>query len=147
MASESRGFAVARLLTHWSDIVGESTASIAKPVKVHYPKGSFGATLVLLAKGAHAPMLQAGLEAIRERVNACYGYNAISRIRITQTAPEGFAEEQAAFAAKPKDAPAPLPADSAEARRIAGVGDADLRAELEKLGARLASPSTRPTGS
>lgn len=32
------------------------------------------------------------LEQIRAKVNACYGFNAVSRISLTQTAPTGFAE-------------------------------------------------------
>ena len=71
---EGRGFAVARLLTHWEEIVGPDIARIARPVKVGYAQGGFGATLTLLSAGAHAPMLQAQLPQIRERVNACYGY-------------------------------------------------------------------------
>jgi hypothetical protein len=47
-------------------------------------------------------MLEMQKEILRARVNACYGYNAIARIRITQTAPTGFAEGQAAFGMQPR---------------------------------------------
>ena len=50
-------------------------------------------------------MVQMQLPKLRERVNACYGYNAISRILLTQTAPTGFAEGQAEFAPAPKPKP------------------------------------------
>jgi hypothetical protein len=40
--------------------------------------------LVILTTGAQAQMLEMQLPQLREKVNACYGYNAISRIRITQ---------------------------------------------------------------
>ena len=83
-ASEARGFAVTRLLTHWAEIVGEDTARIAQPVKVGYGRDGLGATLTLLTTGAQAPMLSMQCEAIRERVNACYGYRAIAKVRITQ---------------------------------------------------------------
>ena len=34
VAGESRGFAVARLLTHWDEVVGPEIAAHARPVKV-----------------------------------------------------------------------------------------------------------------
>ncbi|UWQ91687.1 DUF721 domain-containing protein [Rhodobacteraceae bacterium M382] len=102
-AGESRGFAVSRLLTHWPEIVGENIAAIARPVNIGYGRGGFGATLTVLTTGAQAPMLDMQKEQLRAKVNAVYGYNAISRIRLTQTAPTGFAEGQAQFShgAKP----------------------------------------------
>jgi hypothetical protein len=136
-AGESRGFAVSRVLTHWPEIAGPDIAAIARPTNIGYGRGGFGATLTLLTTGAHAPMLEMQKETLREKVNAVYGYNAISRIRITQTAPTGFAEGQAVFAAAPAKGadPAPDPAIVAEAAQTAGpVRDGDLRAALERLG-------------
>jgi len=137
-ASESRGFAVSRLLTHWSEIVGEATARVAHPVKVSYAQGGMGATLSLLTSGAQAPMLEMQKQQIREKVNACYGYNAIARIHITQTAPTGFAEGQLAFDHGPKAPPGPDPATVETAREIADdVGDERLRLALEALGTNV----------
>lgn len=142
---EKRGFAVTRLLTHWAEIVGEATAQIALPVNVSYAKDGFGATLTVLVKGAHAPMLQAELPKIRERVNACYGYNAISKVRITQTAPTGFAEGQAVFSpAPPKQKTAPDPEILATAKQVAApVQDEGLRAALEALAENVLTRSKR----
>lgn len=140
-AGESRGFAVSRLLTHWAEIAGEDIAAIAQPVKVGYGRGGLGATLTVLTTGAQAPMLEMQKEKLRTRVNAVYGYNAISRIHITQTAPIGFAEGQAQFGHKPK-APAPVipPEIVAEAAQTAaGVESKDLRAALERLGRNVLS--------
>ena len=143
-AGESRGFAVARLLTHWAEIVGEETARVARPVKVSYAQGGFVATLTVLTTGAQAPMLQADLPRIQERVNACYGYAAISRIRITQTAPTGFAEGQAMFQPAPEAARRPDPAARAAAREAAApVADENLRHALEALGENLLSKLKR----
>jgi len=102
-AGESRGFAVSRLLTHWADIVGDEVAAAALPAKISYSQGGLGATLTILTTGAMAPILQAESAKIRDKVNACYGYSAISRINITQTAPTGFAEAGGIFAC-PADA-------------------------------------------
>lgn len=135
-ASESRGFAESRLLTQWAEIVGPDTAAIARPIKVGYGRGGMGATLTLLTTGAQAPMLAMQKEDLRTRVNAVYGYNAISRITITQTAPTGFADGQVSFQHRTPDAapPPPDPATLAEAQRIAApVSDDGLRAALEAL--------------
>ena len=87
--AESRGFAAARLLTHWDEIAGDRIAAIARPVDVSYGRGGMGATLTVLTTGPQAPMLEMEKDRLRDRVNAVYGYNAISRIRITQTAATG----------------------------------------------------------
>ncbi len=136
---ESRGFAVARLLTRWPEIVGEETARIARPVKVSHPRSGLGATLTILTTGPHAPMLQAETPRIIERVNACYGYAAISRIRITQTAPTGFAEGQAAFSPPPPaGATPPEPETPPQVREaVRGIRDPALRAALERLGTNI----------
>ncbi|AUQ60154.1 DUF721 domain-containing protein [Phaeobacter inhibens] len=136
-AGESRGFAVSRLLTHWEEIAGPDISSIARPVNVHYGRGGFGATLTLLTTGAYAPMLEMQKEPLRSKVNAVYGYNAISKVRITQTAPTGFAEGQVSFKYAPKvrKPQAPDPQDVVAAAEAAtGVESDDLRAALERLG-------------
>jgi len=142
---ESRGFAVSRLLTHWAEIVGEETARAALPVKVGYSQGGMGATLTVLTTGAQAPMLQADIPRIRDKVNACYGYAAISRIRITQTAPTGFAEGQVAFepARKPVAASPDPKVISAAKDFAAPVANDDLRTALEVLGANILSQTKR----
>ncbi|EEE37951.1 hypothetical protein RKLH11_1790 [Rhodobacteraceae bacterium KLH11] len=144
-AGESRGFAVSRLLTHWAEIVGQDIAGIARPVNVGYAKGGFGATLTVLTTGPQAPMLEMQKEQLRDKVNAVYGYNAINRIRITQTAPTGFAEGQASFNHKPKQAkPEIAPEIAAEADKVSrDVHDGELRAALERLGRNVLSKHKR----
>jgi hypothetical protein len=110
-------------------------------VEVVYGKG-FGATLTLLVAGAHAPMVEMQKERVREKVNACYGYNAISRIRLTQTARSGFAEAQTAFAPRQPEA-SPEVAEIAH-RTVEGVADDALRAALEAM-ARSILSSRRTT--
>ncbi len=145
-AGETRGFATSRLLTHWAEIVGPDMASIARPVNVSYARSGMGATLTVLTTGAQAPMLEMQKDKLRERVNACYGYQAISKIRITQTAPSGFAEGAAQFGAAPKPRETrPDPAATEAARQSAApVSDPDLRAALERLGANVLGPQKSP---
>ncbi|TNF17450.1 MAG: DUF721 domain-containing protein [Rhodobacteraceae bacterium] len=141
-ATESRGFLETRLLTHWPEVAGEEIAAIARPVSVSFGRGGIGATLTLLTTGANAPMLEMQKERLREKVNAVYGYNAIARVKITQTAPTGFAEGQAQFShgAKPKQTPPPDPKVTAEARAYAEeVMDEGLKGALEALARNVLS--------
>ena len=140
-AGETRGFAETRLLTRWAEVAGGDVAAICRPVKVGYPRNGLGAVLTLLTTGPQAPMLQMRLPALRERVNACYGYNAIGRIDITQTAPTGFEGGRAlAGTALPASPRPPDPAVAARARADAeGVTDDGLRAALERLGSNIIS--------
>ena len=151
-AGAGRGFSVLRLLTHWAEIVGPEIAAEAQPLRVSHGRGAggLGGTLTLLVPGARAPLVAMHRDTIRERVNACYGYNAIARVAITQTAASGFAEAQAAFAgpggsaATPDPAPdpavAPDPAAAKSAADLAAsISDPDLRAAIEMLGRRILS--------
>ena len=147
-ASEKRGFAVARLLTHWAEVAGADLSRITRPVKVGYGREGMGASLTLLVSGPHAPQVQLGLVALRERVNAVYGYNAISRITLTQTAAIGFAEGQAEFTPAPKPAPRVDPQALVVAHDLAAaVGDDGLRAALETMGQNILTRRDRTKGS
>lgn len=138
-ASEGRGFAETRLLTHWAEIVGKDIAATTRPVTVTFAKGGGGGTLTLLTTGALAPMIEMQKEMIREKVNACYGYAAIARVRITQTAASGFADGRVAFDHAPKkDDRAPSAETTRAAQDVAaGVASDDLRLALERLGTNV----------
>ncbi len=139
-AGETRGFAVSRVLTHWGDIVGADLAALMHPVDVRYGReGGFGATLTVLCAGARAPLAEMRKEEVRARVNAAYGYNAIARVRVTQTAAHGFAEAQTAFGAvAPDKTPSPQLIGQAS-QTAAPIGDAGLRAALETLALNILS--------
>ena len=147
-AAGQRGFAIARLLTHWPEIVGEDTAAHCRPVRMSHGRG-FGATLVLLTTGARAPMLEMRLPAIREQVNACFGYNAVARISLTQTASHGFAEGQAQFSHAPATPPAPPPPSPELVRQaaesVAEVDDPQFREALARLAIAVLSRQNRST--
>lgn len=156
-AGESRGFAVARLLTHWDEIVGPETARLAQPVKLGWGRGrrsaGLGATLTLETTGAAAPLVQMLAPQIRDRVNASLGHAAIARIALSQgagPASAGFAEAQAEFA----PAAGPRRDDAAEAARLGaqaaaaarGVQDPALRAALEALARNVLSRNEQAKG-
>jgi len=134
-ASETRGFAVSKLLTNWSEIIGDDIADIAKPVKVNYGREGLGAGLVLLTNGANAPIVQAQSKQIIDRVNSVYGYNAISRVRITQIDPNELFEE------KDNDSVQliqPSELDKKKANdEVTGIKDNSLNDSLRSLGANI----------
>jgi len=131
--AEKRGFADVRLLTHWAEIVGEATAEIALPVKISHGRG-FGGTLVVLTTGGNAPVLEMQKEALIDKVNACFGYRAVSRVHITQTAPTGFAEGQVAFRQTQPTPRAPDPARLAQSMQgVDRIEDEGLRDALARL--------------
>jgi len=142
-AGSKRGFSETRLLTQWPEICGPDLAGMTRPVKISYARDGFGATLTVACDGAHAPEVQMQTDVIRQRVNACYGYNAISRVRIQQQDAAGFAEGRAAFApassarsgAEPDTGSDPVPPPE----YVADVGDPNLRAALSRLGRNLIS--------
>ena len=145
-AGEARGFAVSRLLTHWEEIAGSDIAAMARPVEVKYGRGAMGATLVLLTTGAHAPVLEMEKERLRAKVNGVYGYNAISRVRITQTARTGFEEGRVAFERSQANytPPPPPPEVVAKAHEVAeGVADTGLKDALERLAQNVLNKTNR----
>lgn len=137
-ASESRGFAVSRLLTHWSEVVGPDIAQVCRPVNVSYGRG-FGATLTVLTVGAEAPVLEMQKDTICDRVNACYGYKAIHKVRITQTASTGFAEGRVQFEPAPKPEKVERDTPVAAKKAAENVADQDLRLALERLATNVLS--------
>lgn len=143
-AAEGRGFAVTRMLTHWPEIAGEQLANITRPVKISHNRQSFGATLVLLTSGPSAPMVEMQLPQLRDRINACYGYNAIQKIVLTQTAASGFAEGQAQFMPAPRKPAAPDPEAQENARHIAAqFDDPKLADAIARLSINISSRKTR----
>lgn len=145
-ASESRGFAQSRLLTHWEEIAGADAAAISRPVEVSYGRGGMGATLTLLTTGANAPVMEMQKEQLRTRVNAVYGYNAIARIRVTQTAANGFAEGQVDFTHRRQDSEPKVVDPSVREAALATaspVEDEGLRAALTRLGENILNRTNR----
>lgn len=142
---EARGFSTTRLLTHWPEIVGQSVAAIARPLEIRHPRPRAGqppegATLTVIALGAAALRIEMEKERIRERVNACYGYNAIAKIRIRQAGPESFAAEVAALERLPPREPDPQVLQAVQPL-TEGVGNTELRLALAALAANVLSKS------
>lgn len=148
-ASESRGFAQARLLTHWEEVAGADIAAISRPVEVSYARQGMGATLTVLTNGSNAPLVEMQKEQLRARINAVYGYNAIARVRVTQTSATGFADGQVDFTHRRDQTAKPEPSAGAkaQAQKIAhDIGNEDLRSALERLAANVLSKTEKTGG-
>lgn len=130
-----RGFAITRLMSDWPAIVGSDIAAFTEPVKISHTHKEMGATLTLLTPGARGPILQMQVPQIIERVNSCYGFDAIEKIKFVQTS-----------AVMPRrrgtggswSAPEVTEDDVNKANLAArGIQDDELRAALESLGRRI----------
>jgi hypothetical protein len=149
-AGEARGFAVARVLTDWADLAGPELARLCRPVRISYGRKGFGATLILEAPGAAAPLVQMRLDGLRSRINAVYGYAAIARIQLQQGGLgvlEGLAEGATPFrgagaaqagAMRADNIVQPSAAALGRAQAVVGaltqdVADEGLRAALDRL--------------
>ncbi len=139
-AFEKFGFSTAQLITDWASIAGQEVAAISSPERLKWPPRPQreveaaaaepaprqGATLVLRVLGARALEIDYKRQQILERINAHFGYAAVTELRIVQ-APLPRLEPRRGGQAPSRSAPPDL----------AGVADAGLRAALFKLGCNL----------
>lgn len=135
------GFVQSSIVSRWPEIVGEKLAGASQPESIRFPPGKKqDGVLTLVARGAHAPMLQHVTPEITERVNRFFGYAAIARVTIRQG--EIAAREPRRAPPSLRAAPADIGADVAGGLRA--IADPELRAVLESLAAGLAAPAALP---
>jgi len=142
-AFEKFGFSTAQLITDWASIAGREVAAISSPERLKWPPRPQreieaapgeaaprqGATLVLRVAAARALEIDYKRRQILERINAHFGYAAVTELRLVQ-------------------APLPLPRPRQDGRtpapsappEVAGIADEGLRAALCKLGCNLRGP-------
>ena len=134
-SARARGFTIGRILSQWPDIVGEM-ASWCRPDAVAFPRDSrTDGTLKLQIASGRGPQAQAMSQVIIDRVNANFGYQAISRISLVQT----LVDQPAS--------PPPAPAPATEPQdiwtlddKLKDVKSPELRAALRRLGSPVGSP-------
>jgi hypothetical protein len=134
-ALERFGFAYGELIANWAAIVGHELATVSAPERVRWPKGGEagngrgrGGMLVVAVEGGHAIDLQHDSVRIIERINAYYGYEAITGLKIHQT--------RVKKDLRPRPVTAAVPEKEAERlrARLETIADDRLRAALERLG-------------
>ena len=82
----ARGFSGADILENWEDIVGPDLAKGVKPEKLTFEGNSRskGTLVVKTAGGAFAMLFEHQKRRVIERVNAFFGYPAVSHIKMIQ---------------------------------------------------------------
>jgi hypothetical protein len=127
-----RGFAEAGLIAEWPVIVGQDQARGSLPLKIAFPAGerSGGTLHVRVASGGLAMEFHHREPLILARINAYFGYGAVTRIRITQ----GPVPPRPARRKPPP--PPELPPDREQdlQDRLSAIDDPELRAALARLG-------------
>ncbi len=146
-AARARGFATTALLSDWPAIAGHDLAAYTIPDRVIWPRRhdedadtilrghrARGATLVLRIEGPRAIEVQHRSGLILERVNAYFGYRAVTDMRFLQ----GPVRRRAGVkpVAKPPLAAYALP-------QSAGIDHEGLARALSRLGAAVKSRSSR----
>ena len=131
------GFVQSSIVTRWPEIVGERLATASAPESIKFPHGKKqDGTLTLVARGAHAVMIQHVVPEIVERVNRFFGYPAVAKVAI----------RQGDVAPRPKPRPAltlrPVPAEFGQSLKT--IADPELKAVLEALAAGIGATSGLP---
>lgn len=143
-ATGRRGVADPRLVTRWSEIVGDRIASMCRPVRIRRRAGlALGGALVLAIDRARASELSLESERIKERVNRFFGHRAVAEISFSQTAAFEARDAEDAQAARLADAHVEIPAaERASLEALTQpVSDDALRSALTRLGANVIADS------
>jgi hypothetical protein len=135
-AFEKYGFSAAALITDWVAIVGADLARCAEPERLKWPtgvqiydetdneaRGRPGATLVLRVDPARALDIQYKARQIIDRINAYFGYSAVSTLRLVQG--------QLGITANTR--PKPAESKTPEVPELADIADAALRGALQRM--------------
>ena len=130
-AFAKQGFASRELVTRWAEIAGAEVAKFSEPLKIQWPRPVEGqpeqpATLILRVEGPAALEIQHSSDAILQRVNRFFGWNAVGKIALRQ-----------APLSRPKVRTTIPPLDPAAVARagqtLASVEDDELREALARL--------------
>lgn len=131
------------LIAHWPEIVGEDRARLSRPREVKWSKQAsaedayVAATLFVTCAPAVALIVQHDTDAIRSKVNAFFGFEAVGRVVVEQ------GQVDLASTPKPQDKSAAQAAPSEHIKRqLERVEDPDLKAALTKMGRGVFSSSS-----
>ncbi len=124
-----RGFAAARVIADWPEIVGTALAESSVPERLVRARSADAATLVVRVRPAAALELQHWMPQVIERVNGYFGFRAVGRIRLVQ----------GPVAPRPRRAPGPRRQPTAEdaaavEARLAPLAGSSLHEPLLALG-------------
>ena len=132
-----RGLSDGALYARWTEVVGAELARYATPVKIARPKTGPGTLHLRLSSGSAAALIHHQTPILIARINAFFGREVISDLRVIQglaprtrkpvaaEKPQTLKEQpQASFAAEPD---------------MENIEDPELRAALTRLGQAIAN--------
>lgn len=132
----ARGFAGSDILEYWEDIVGADLARGVAPQKLVFERDNrtHGTLVVKSSGGAFAMLFEHQKERVIQRVNAFFGYPAVSRIKIIQGALK-------LKSVPVKTVPKPIPKDllTQLQEKVSVIEDEELRARTFEIGKALLS--------
>ncbi|MFK8254097.1 DUF721 domain-containing protein [Ancylobacter terrae] len=137
-----RGLASVEIVTHWPEIVGETLAARARPMRLAWPaRGDAQGTGVLHVRieGGHAIELQHDAPIVIERINGYFGWRCVGRIALQQgpVAP--------ARAVRQRRREPDADAVARVAGKLGAFEDPALGAALARLGALVAAAKAAKT--
>jgi hypothetical protein len=135
-ALAKRGFAAARVIADWAEIVGAALAASSVPERLVRARGADSATLVVRVSPGAALELQHAIPQVIERVNGYFGFRAVDRLRLVQ-GPVATRKKPAA----PTLTPLTPAAEQALETTLAPLANSPLHDSLAKLGRAVAGKS------
>lgn len=126
---QKRGFVISRLVSEWPAIAGDM-ARWSRPSQMNLSRG--GGTLKLAIASGFGPVALQMKAAIIDRVNAAFGYRAISEVVFVQTLPPPRRETSHVPPATPPEARARATWELDA--KLEKVASPELRAALRRLG-------------
>ena len=134
-SAQARGFVISRLISHWPEIVGD-IAEWCQPASLSFDRGKQNDGVLKLAiTYGRGPQAQAMSAQIIDRVNAAFGYNAVSRITLVQSLSPPAKAESTVQSTTPADTSASDIWSLDE--KLKAVASPELRAALRRLGTPL----------
>lgn len=140
-AFERYGFALVDILQHWDAYAGKELARYTAPEKLKWPRASQtdasseGATLILRVDGPRIVEVQYRIPQLIERLNAAFGYRAITAIRLLQ----------APLPRPPQPRAATQPPVKPDEKTFSHVADGRLRAALSLMSAGVRMRKAQPS--
>jgi len=129
---QKRGFIISRLVSQWPMIAGD-IAAWSRPSQMNLSRDG-GGTLKLAIASGYGPIALQMKQPIIERVNAAFGYRAVSDVVFVQILPPPRIEPPGS-----RQPPAAAPADPKRIwdldAKLEKVSSPELRAALRRLGA------------
>ena len=142
-ALAAHGLATSQLIARWPEVAGPELAQVTRPLRIVWPRcpepdsarlvgresrqDRSGGTLVLLCEGAFALGVQHAAPLILERINALYGWQAVTKLSLRQ-GPVAAEEKQRISVRETSGAQS-----GAQFGMLGDIEDADLRRALQNL--------------